>query len=64
QLPAWLPTRELSPQGLLGGAQRAWSSFSSRYLQVKRGSLAGVSVLLAGSCLLTSCWQSQHTSKH
>ncbi|XP_071620227.1 mitochondrial nucleoid-associated protein 1 [Heliangelus exortis] len=59
ELPACLATRDLSPQGLLGGAQRAWRSFSSKYLKVKRGGPAGVSMLLAGSCLLTSCWEYQ-----
>ncbi|NXJ98340.1 ATPK synthase, partial [Corythaixoides concolor] len=63
ELPAWLATRDLSLQGLCGGAQKAWSSYYDKYINVKRGGPAGISMLLAGYCLLSYGWNYQHISK-
>ncbi|NXG62123.1 ATPK synthase, partial [Hemiprocne comata] len=63
ELPAWLGTRDLSPQGLLGGVQKAWNSYYNKYINVKRGGPAGLSMLLAGYCLLSYSWNYQHISK-
>ncbi|KFQ20928.1 hypothetical protein N331_08416, partial [Merops nubicus] len=64
ELPAWLATRDFSPQGLLGGVQRAWSSYSAKYIHVKQGGPAGISMLLAGFCLLSYSWSYQHLKGH
>ncbi|NXV74018.1 ATPK synthase, partial [Atlantisia rogersi] len=63
ELPAWLATCDFSPQGLLGGVQKAWSSYSNKYINVKKGGPAGISMLLAGYCLLSYIWNYQHISK-
>ncbi|KAM6111117.1 mitochondrial nucleoid-associated protein 1 [Pterocles gutturalis] len=60
ELPAWLATCDFSPQGLLGGVQKAWSSYYDKYINVKRGGPAGISLLLAGYCLLSYGWNYQH----
>ncbi|XP_009465261.1 PREDICTED: uncharacterized protein C17orf80 homolog [Nipponia nippon] len=60
ELPAWLATCDLSPQGLLGGVRKAWSSYYDKYINVKRGGPAGISMLLAGYCLLSYGWNYQH----
>ncbi|NXH77877.1 ATPK synthase, partial [Hydrobates tethys] len=64
ELPAWLATCELSPQGLLGGVRKAWSSYYDKYINVKRGGPAGISMLLAGYCLLSYGWNYQHIKCH
>ncbi|NXK17156.1 ATPK synthase, partial [Arenaria interpres] len=64
ELPAWLATRDFSPQGLLGGVQKAWSSYYDKYINVKRGGPAGISMLLAGYCLLSYGWNYQHIKCH
>ncbi|KAM9258165.1 mitochondrial nucleoid-associated protein 1 [Cariama cristata] len=64
ELPVWLATRDLSPQGLLGGVQKAWSSYYDKYINVKRGGPAGISMLLAGYCLLSYGWNYQHIKCH
>lgn len=64
ELPAWLATRQLSAQGLLGGAQEAWSSYYNKYINVKRGGPAGISMLLAGYCLLSYSWSYQRLKRH
>ncbi|NXH22038.1 ATPK synthase, partial [Bucco capensis] len=60
ELPAWLATCDFSPQGLLGGVQRAWISYYNKYINVKRGGPAGISMLLASYCLLSYGWNYQH----
>ncbi|OPJ88459.1 hypothetical protein AV530_003016 [Patagioenas fasciata monilis] len=64
ELPAWLATRQLSAQGLLGGARKAWSSYYNKYINVKRGGPAGISMLLAGYCLLSYGWSYQRLKRH
>ncbi|KAM6403464.1 mitochondrial nucleoid-associated protein 1 [Rhynochetos jubatus] len=64
ELPAWLAACDLSPQGLLGGAQKAWRSYYDKYINVKRGGPAGISMLLAGYCLLSYGWNYQHIRCH
>ncbi|NWR66380.1 ATPK synthase, partial [Bucorvus abyssinicus] len=63
ELPAWLGTRDFSPQGLLEGVQKAWSSYYDKYINVRRGGPVGISMLLAGYCLLSYGWSYQHISK-
>ncbi|KFW05959.1 hypothetical protein N326_05953, partial [Eurypyga helias] len=64
ELPAWLAACDLSPHGLLGGAQKAWRSYYDKYINVKRGGPAGISMLLAGYCLLSYGWNYQHIRCH
>ncbi|XP_075296833.1 mitochondrial nucleoid-associated protein 1 [Opisthocomus hoazin] len=64
ELPAWFAACDFSPQGLLGGVQRAWSSYYDKYINVKRGGPAGISMLLAGYCLLSYGWNYQHIKCH
>ncbi|XP_028941903.1 uncharacterized protein LOC114818774, partial [Antrostomus carolinensis] len=64
ELPAWLATCDFSPQSLLGGVQKAWSSYYNKYINVKRGGPAGISMLLAGYCLLSYGWNYQHIRCH
>uniref|UniRef100_A0A8B9C030 ATP synthase subunit f, mitochondrial n=1 Tax=Anser brachyrhynchus TaxID=132585 RepID=A0A8B9C030_9AVES len=60
ELPTWLATRDFSPRGLLGGVQKAWNSYCNKYINVKKGGAAGVSMLLAGYCILSYGWSYQH----
>ncbi|KAM6245339.1 mitochondrial nucleoid-associated protein 1 isoform 3-T3 [Porphyrio hochstetteri] len=65
ELPAWLATCDFSPQGLLGGVQKAaWSSYYNKYINVRKGGPAGISMLLAGYCLLSYGWNYQHIKHH
>lgn len=40
-----------------------WSSYYNKYINVKRGGAAGISMLLAGYCVLSYSWNYQHISK-
>ncbi|KAM8992552.1 mitochondrial nucleoid-associated protein 1 [Ara ararauna] len=64
ELPLWVTTRDFSPQALLGGIQRAWDSYYNKYINVKKGGPAGVSMLLAGYCFLSYAWNYQHIKRY
>ncbi|XP_067403385.1 mitochondrial nucleoid-associated protein 1 [Emydura macquarii macquarii] len=57
ELPAWLSACDFSPKGLLGAVQKAWSSYCNKYIDVKKGGAAGISMLLAGYCVLSYGWR-------
>uniref|UniRef100_A0A8D0F8P4 ATP synthase subunit f, mitochondrial n=1 Tax=Strix occidentalis caurina TaxID=311401 RepID=A0A8D0F8P4_STROC len=59
ELPAWLTTCDFSPLRLLGGNRP-----NHLYINVKRGGPAGISMLLAGYCLLSYGWNYQHIKCH
>ncbi|XP_062976137.1 uncharacterized protein C17orf80 homolog isoform X2 [Elgaria multicarinata webbii] len=59
-LPAWLATRNLSPQGMLGSTHRAWNGYYNRYINVKKGGVAGISMLLLSYCVLSYAWNYEH----
>ncbi|XP_058708489.1 uncharacterized protein C17orf80 homolog isoform X2 [Poecile atricapillus] len=64
ELHTWISTCNFSPQGLLAAAQRAWSSYCAKYIHVRQGGPAGISMLLAGYCLLSYGWNYQHLKRH
>ncbi|XP_068066068.1 mitochondrial nucleoid-associated protein 1 [Anomalospiza imberbis] len=64
ELHTWISTCNFSPQGLLAAVQRAWSSYCAKYIHVKQGGPAGISMLLAGYCLLSYAWNYQHLKRH
>ncbi|XP_024068152.1 uncharacterized protein C17orf80 homolog isoform X1 [Terrapene carolina triunguis] len=59
-LPAWLAACDFSPKGLLGAVQKAWSSYYNKYIDVKKSGAAGISMLLAGYCILSYGWRYEH----
>ncbi|CAN8194019.1 unnamed protein product [Coccothraustes coccothraustes] len=64
ELHTWISTCSFSAQGLLGAVQRAWSSYCAKYIHVRQGGPAGISMLLAGYCLLSYGWNYQHFKRH
>ncbi|XP_074870520.1 mitochondrial nucleoid-associated protein 1 [Carettochelys insculpta] len=60
ELPAWLSACDFSPKGLVGAVQKAWSSYYNKYINVKKGGAAGISMLLAGYCILSYGWRYEH----
>ncbi|XP_064251202.1 uncharacterized protein C17orf80 homolog isoform X2 [Passer domesticus] len=50
--------------GGVAQGQQAWSSYCAKYIHVKQGAPAGISMLLAGYCLLSYGWNYQHFKRH
>ncbi|XP_053197221.1 uncharacterized protein C17orf80 isoform X2 [Scomber japonicus] len=61
ELPEWLacktPTR---PRDVMQIMQRGWQWYYKRYIDVKRGSVGGLGMLLAGYCVLSYIWSYPH----
>ncbi|XP_075626868.1 mitochondrial nucleoid-associated protein 1 isoform X2 [Balearica regulorum gibbericeps] len=54
----------MKTKGNFSEGQQAWSSYYDKYINVKRGGPAGISMLLAGYCLLSYGWNYQHIRCH
>ncbi|XP_068511376.1 mitochondrial nucleoid-associated protein 1 isoform X2 [Anas acuta] len=49
-----------APRGDLAAGRQAWNGYCNKYINVRKGGAAGVSMLLAGYCILSYGWSYQH----
>nr|XP_023676131.1 ATP synthase subunit f, mitochondrial-like isoform X2 [Paramormyrops kingsleyae] len=57
ELPSWLMSRPLpSPRAGVASLQRGWRWYYSRYIDVRRGGVGGVAMLLTTYCVLSYLW--------
>ncbi|XP_055005990.1 uncharacterized protein si:dkey-21c1.4 isoform X2 [Boleophthalmus pectinirostris] len=57
ELPDWLVVKApRRPADVMDAAQRGWRWYYRRYIDVKRGGVGGVAMLLAGYCVLSYVW--------
>ncbi|XP_010007629.1 PREDICTED: ATP synthase subunit f, mitochondrial [Nestor notabilis] len=57
QLPSWLAMRYFSPSGILGGG---YDRYYNKYIDVKKGGLGGISMVLAGYVVISYIWSYSH----
>ncbi|XP_040293714.1 uncharacterized protein C17orf80 homolog [Bufo bufo] len=60
ELPAWLADRRYSPKMIPEFIEKAWGRYYAKYINVKKGGAGGLSMLLAGYCLLSYSWNYSH----
>ncbi|GAA6214506.1 actin cytoskeleton-regulatory complex protein pan1-like [Lates japonicus] len=64
ELPEWLacrtPTR---PRDVVEMVQRGWQWYYRRYIDVKKGGVGGLGMLLAGYCVLSYIWSYPHIKR-
>ncbi|CAL8300995.1 unnamed protein product [Lota lota] len=61
ELPLWLAINAPSrPRGAVEALQRGWLWYYRRYMDVRKGGIGGVSMLLAGYCVLSYVWSHPH----
>lgn len=61
QLPEWLVCRTPSrPRDVVEMVQRGWQWYYRRYIDVKKGGVGGLGMLLAGYCVLSYMWSYHH----
>lgn len=64
ELPHWLVSRSPQrPRDVLEMAQKGWHWYYQRYIDVKRGGIGGVAMLLAGYCVLSYIWSYPHLKR-
>nr|KAF6488772.1 ATP synthase membrane subunit f [Molossus molossus] len=55
ELPSWILMRDFTPKGIAGAFQRGYYRYYNKYINVKKGSVAGVSMVLAAYVLFNYC---------
>nr|XP_017193361.2 ATP synthase subunit f, mitochondrial [Oryctolagus cuniculus] len=55
ELPSWLLMRDFTPKGIAGAFQRGYHRYYNKYINVKKGSIAGVNMVLAAYVLFSYC---------
>ncbi|RVE59845.1 hypothetical protein OJAV_G00192460 [Oryzias javanicus] len=61
ELPEWLASRTPThPRDVIEMVQKGWQWYHSKYIDVKKGGVAGVGMLLVGYCVLSYIWSYPH----
>ncbi|XP_021564724.1 ATP synthase subunit f, mitochondrial-like isoform X1 [Carlito syrichta] len=55
ELPSWILMRDFTPNGILGAFQRGYHCYYNKYINVKKGSISGVSVVLVAYVHFSYC---------
>ncbi|KAJ1096571.1 hypothetical protein NDU88_001706 [Pleurodeles waltl] len=60
QLPSWVATRDFTPNGILAAFRRGHDRYFNKYINVKKGGIGGVAMLLAGYVVISYIWEYDH----
>ncbi|XP_030257007.1 uncharacterized protein C17orf80 homolog [Sparus aurata] len=64
ELPEWLACKTPShPREVVEMVQRGWQWYYRRYINVKKGGVGGLGMLLAGYCMLSYTWSYPHLKR-
>ncbi|XP_063090245.1 ATP synthase subunit f, mitochondrial isoform X1 [Cavia porcellus] len=55
ELPSWILMRDFTPTGIAGAFQRGYYRYYNKYINVKKGSIAGLNMVLAAYVLFSYC---------
>ncbi|XP_077764050.1 ATP synthase F(0) complex subunit f, mitochondrial isoform X4 [Canis aureus] len=55
ELPGWILMRDFTPKGIAGAFQRGYYRYYNKYINVKKGGVAGISMVLAAYVLFNYC---------
>ncbi|XP_069501679.1 ATP synthase subunit f, mitochondrial [Ambystoma mexicanum] len=60
QLPSWLAARNFTPNGIIGALCKGHDRYFNKYINVKKGGIAGVAMFVAGYVVLSYVWEYDH----
>ncbi|XP_047921234.1 ATP synthase subunit f, mitochondrial isoform X1 [Anser cygnoides] len=60
QLPTWLAMRDFTPGGIGGALRRGYERYYNKYINVRKGGLGGISMVLAGYVVISYMWSYSH----
>ncbi|XP_077109531.1 mitochondrial nucleoid-associated protein 1 isoform X1 [Ranitomeya variabilis] len=60
ELPNWLANHSFTPRNLTIFMANAWERYYNKYINVKKGGAGGLTMLLAGYCVLSYSWNFDH----
>ncbi|CAD7694129.1 unnamed protein product [Nyctereutes procyonoides] len=55
ELPGWIQMQDFTPKGIAGTFQKGYYWYYSKYINVKKGCVAGISMVLAAYMLFNYC---------
>ncbi|CAF91151.1 unnamed protein product, partial [Tetraodon nigroviridis] len=60
ELGSWIGGRDFTPNGIIAAVRRGHDRYYNKYINVKRGGIGGVAMLLAGYVVLSYVWEYDH----
>ncbi|XP_041033447.1 ATP synthase subunit f, mitochondrial-like [Carcharodon carcharias] len=60
ELSRWITARDFTPNGILGALRRGHNRYYTKYINVKRGGIGGVAMMLAGYVVISYIWEYDH----
>ncbi|KAM4034944.1 mitochondrial nucleoid-associated protein 1 isoform 2-T2 [Anomaloglossus baeobatrachus] len=60
ELPLWLANHRFTPKNFPTFMTNVWGRYYNKYINVKKGGVGGVTMLLAGYCVLSYSWNYDH----
>ena len=55
ELPSWILMRDFTPSGIAGAFQRGYDRYYNKYINVRKGSISGISMVLAAYVVFSYC---------
>uniref|UniRef100_A0A8D2JY44 ATP synthase F(0) complex subunit f, mitochondrial n=1 Tax=Theropithecus gelada TaxID=9565 RepID=A0A8D2JY44_THEGE len=63
ELPSWILMRDFSPSGIFRAFQRGYYWYYNKYIDVRKGSISGVTVVLVCYVLFSYCLSYKHLKR-
>nr|XP_057906456.1 ATP synthase subunit f, mitochondrial [Doryrhamphus excisus]XP_057906457.1 ATP synthase subunit f, mitochondrial [Doryrhamphus excisus] len=60
ELGSWLGARDFTPNGIIAAVRRGHDRYYNKYVNVRRGGIGGIAMLLAGYVTLSYIWEYDH----
>ncbi|XP_052367204.1 ATP synthase subunit f, mitochondrial-like [Oncorhynchus keta] len=60
ELGSWLGKRDFTPNGVLASIRNGHDRYYNKYINVKKGGIGGVAMLLVGYVALSYLWEYDH----
>ncbi|TMS15331.1 ATP synthase F(0) complex subunit f, mitochondrial [Larimichthys crocea] len=60
ELGTWLGGRDFTPNGIIAAMRRGHERYYNKYINVKKGGIGGITMLLAGYVVLSYIWEYDH----
>ncbi|XP_027283793.1 ATP synthase subunit f, mitochondrial-like [Cricetulus griseus] len=55
KLTSWILMRNFTPSGIVGAFQRGYDRYYNKYINVRKGSIVGINVVLAAYVVFNYC---------
>ncbi|KAM9746053.1 ATP synthase F(0) complex subunit f, mitochondrial [Menidia menidia] len=60
ELGSWLGARDFTPNGIISAVRRGHDRYYNKYINVKKGGIGGVAMLIVGYVAISYLWEYDH----